>query len=211
MVCDEQVQADAARVLRFAVGGDAAVDRDDDLGTALLQGVERITVESVAVFKALGYVEIGLRPELAQATEHQGRGADAVGVVVAEHGDASPAPDGVAQEVGRLAQERMIGGVFEFEQGRLEKPARLLRISQVAVDEQAGGQCADAQVAREPVYLGSVEGGDNPLSHHFAHSIAPVGARSNDGAFGALAKRDRRAIVWTAARPATVTTRRRTQ
>ena len=68
-------------------GSDAAVDRDEQLHPAARQPLDRRPGEAVALVEAARQLPHGIGAERAKGPEQHRGGADAVHVVVAEHGD----------------------------------------------------------------------------------------------------------------------------
>ena len=109
--------------------GDAVVDRDHEVGLAVLHDAgQRLAREAVPLAKAVRDVgEHARDAQLGEAAREQARRRHAVDVEVAEDGDVLVGADGPLDPVRRLAHARDDEGVLPvtLERGAQERPCRL--------------------------------------------------------------------------------------
>ena len=146
MVGDDHVEADLARVGDLGVSADPAVDGDDQADAGRGELVERLGGDAVAVGEAVGQApdHVGAHVD-AQELAEQERGGDAVGVVVAVHGDRLAAAEGAIDALARLGhaveQVRAVDakvGVQELVGGS--------RVGEPSAREDLGGEPADLEL-----------------------------------------------------------------
>ena len=132
------VSPSCGRGFGFGDAGDAAIDRDDDIGAAGGERAERVVVEAVAFVDAIGDVEVDPCTEQSQAEQQDRGGRHAVGVVVAVDGDPPAVADGGVDQLGgshgagqffRIAQAAELG---------IEKLAGAIAIADAAAQRAAG-------------------------------------------------------------------------
>jgi hypothetical protein len=99
VVGDDDVEAAGARGRHLVDGGDAAVDRDQQIAPARPQAADRSFGEAVAVVEAARDEPGDVRAEAAQRANHDRSRAHAVDVVVAVDDD-SPAGGDLAADEG---------------------------------------------------------------------------------------------------------------
>ena len=100
VVADHHVEPRRPRRGHGLDGRDATVDRDQQAHAPLGQPLDGAGGQPVALVEAAGQLPDGIRAEGAQRSQEDRRRADAVHVVVAEHGDAGAAPDVGADQLG---------------------------------------------------------------------------------------------------------------
>ena len=126
VVGDDHVDAALQGVVRLVDGGDAAVDGDDERDVArALEICDRVHVQAVALFDAVGDVRMHGHALPAQIVREHARGCDAVDVIVAEHGHVFPALDGSADACDGLVHVLQEHGVEHALVAAAEKGARL--------------------------------------------------------------------------------------
>jgi hypothetical protein len=101
MVADNHVQPGRAGRGHLLDRGDAAVDGHQQADAAAGKALDRGGREPVAVVEAAGQLPDGIGAEGAQRADEDRGGADAVDVVVAEHGDARAARQVTADQLDR--------------------------------------------------------------------------------------------------------------
>ena len=85
VIGDDHVRAQLIDILRLFGTGNTAVHRNEQLGLTILENaVHRFHGQPVAI-GAFGDVNFRLNAEIAECVVHNGGGADAVRVVIAEH------------------------------------------------------------------------------------------------------------------------------
>ena len=89
MIGDDEFEADLLRVARLIDGGDAAINRDDDLDAFIAQRAQRIAIESVSLFDSMGHIGSHgeRRCQRAQHVPENRGGHHAINVVIAVNGD----------------------------------------------------------------------------------------------------------------------------
>ncbi len=102
MVIDhDHVETEPPRLLDRSDAGRAAIDRDQQLCAALRERADRLEIRPIAFKDAVGNVDQGIEPTMAQeARQHRGRGR-AVDVVIAEDRHLLAALDRVGQSLRR--------------------------------------------------------------------------------------------------------------
>ncbi len=95
VIRDDQVESELARAPRRFGAANAAVDRHDHVHAFGVQPLERRRLQAVAVAQPLGNEVDDLRAEQLQRAAQNHRRGDAVDVVVAVHGNALAARDGL--------------------------------------------------------------------------------------------------------------------
>ena len=137
VVGDDHVDAALQGVVRLVDGGDAAVNGDDERDVArALEICDRVHVQAVALFDAVGDVRMHGHALPAQIVREHARGCDAVDVVVAEHGHVFPALDGGADACDGLVHVLQEHGVERALVAAAEKGARLHGVSVPAQGQQ---------------------------------------------------------------------------
>ena len=109
VVGDDKIHAKRAAELGFLVGGDAAVDRDDELHILRVQRTHGNFIEPVALLQPRRDIACHMAAALAQKFCQQARGRDAVDIIVAEYAD-------MLAPLQRLFDAR--GGLVHVEQGK---------------------------------------------------------------------------------------------
>ena len=152
VVGDDDVHTLRAQPLDLDGGGDAVVDRDDEVGRAVVDdAVEGVRGEAVALAETVRDVGHGDAAELAQAEGEQAGGAHAVNVEIPEDGDRLMSVDGPLDPVCRHSHAGYVEGVcpVAVERGTQEC-ARLIGIADAACRKDACDKRRDAQLALEP-------------------------------------------------------------
>jgi len=181
MVGDDHVQAQSAGVSHLLDGRDTAVDRHHHLGATVGELLERLAAEPVALLDTVGDVDVDVGAQVAQAPHQQRGGADAVGVVVAEDGDAPPRAHGVEQEIRRRGDLAVPAGVVQFVQGGLKEALGCGRLLQAAVEQQHRRHVGDVQGRGETAGLRAPVRRQYPLRGHDLTSIAMPPAQCHRG------------------------------
>ena len=91
MVGDDNLDAFAFQVFDLIGGGDAVVDRDDQIGVQPNNALDRLSRKAIALFEAQGNEGDDLGPERSEPTRHDGSCRYAVHVEIAEDEDARAA------------------------------------------------------------------------------------------------------------------------
>ena len=104
VVCDDEIDTELAREPRLGHRGDAAVDRDDDLGAILGEVTERPGVQAVALLVAIRDVRANHHPELTERPHEDGRSGDPVDVVVPVDDDALASRERTTESLDRGIQ-----------------------------------------------------------------------------------------------------------
>jgi hypothetical protein len=193
VVGDHDVEPRGARRRDLLDRRDRAVHGHQQVGAALGEPRDRRGREAVPVVDPARQVPVDRRPDGPQRAHEDGRGGDAVDVVVAVDGDAR-APAGVAEDERRgLAQaaervERVrVGGGEERLGGRdLGQPAPHQHLREHVRDAQRGGQALGGGV----VVRRDGEAGVDP-----GHGRRSVRSRS-DGIGGSAARAGRTPGAW---------------
>ena len=94
VVCDDEVDAEAGRKCGFLYGRDAVVHRDDEAAALIINRLDRVLREAVAVALPAGQHTLDGGAHPFQVLIEQGRGGHTVHVVVAEDDDRLPLVDG---------------------------------------------------------------------------------------------------------------------
>ena len=93
MVADDDLESERLGCRDLGGRGDPAIDRQDETAAVVGQPRERLAADAVALVEAARQVPLDLGPELPQDQNGERGRADAVGVVVAVHADATAARD----------------------------------------------------------------------------------------------------------------------
>jgi hypothetical protein len=133
VVGDDDLYAERARVRDLLDRGDAAVDRDEQLGPRRRLALDARDRQAVAVLEAAGQLAHRGRAEALERPCQDRRGADAVNVVVAVDDDPRAARDMPHQDLDRGGQTRHQSRVVAI--GRCQKETRGLRGVVSAPDE----------------------------------------------------------------------------
>ena len=128
---------------------DAAVDRDQQIGPALRSLLDGGLREPVALAETVRQQPADVGAQLAQHLAEQEGGRDAVGVVVAVHHDALPAPQGAVDARPRLCHPAQQVRVVEQAVG-LEEGARRGGFDETAASQHLAEDTRHAELGREP-------------------------------------------------------------
>jgi hypothetical protein len=173
VVGDDQVHAAVAGDLGLLDGGDAAVDRDDQLRALVAQLGQRLGVQAVAFLDAVGDVELGVPAEHADRVPQDAGGRDAVDVVVAVDDDLLLVPDRPGDPVGGLGDAGQGVRVVQGRQRRAEERLAVGRLGDAPAEQDLGDQRGDLQAARQLVG-GRVRRGDVPALRSVHRAVSAV-------------------------------------
>ncbi len=127
MVDHHHVDAERLRLGQRLEAGRAAVDRDDQAGALPGQHAQRLRVRPIALEQAVGDIDGGVEPLMAQEARKQRRRRGPVHVVVAEDGDALAGHDRIGNAFRRgfhVGQQRGIR--HQCPQARRQESRRLV-------------------------------------------------------------------------------------
>ena len=140
VVGDDQLQPQPARLLGLGQAGDAAIDRDHQFRALFRDLAKRPGVEAVALFLAMGNVDVGPGPEQVERLQEDGRAGHSVHVVIAVDVDAPALVDGVEDSLGRKGDAgQQLRGVQAVE-GGVEEATGLFGDIDTAIEQQLGDQ-----------------------------------------------------------------------
>ena len=122
-------------------------------------------IEPVPLFESVGHVEFRLDAEEGKAAHEDGRGRDAVNVVIAVDYDALALIERGSDSPGRLDQLGPHGRVFELLQAGTQEGADVGRIAEPAVEQDLRGYAAHPHSSGEFVGPGLL-GGNVPTLFH---------------------------------------------
>ena len=147
MVDHDDVEAEPARLRERLVAGGAAIDRDEQRRALRGERPDRLRVRPVAFEQAIGDVDDGAKPAVAQVAPEHRRRRRTVDVVVAEDRDRFVARDGIRQPRRRHRHvgER-IGIRHQRPHGRIEEACDPFRLD-AAAGENARQQLGHVVVA----------------------------------------------------------------
>ena len=139
VVCDDEVDAEAGRKCGFLYGRDAVVHRDDEAAALIINRLDRVLREAVAVALPAGQHTLDGGAHPFQVLIEQGRGGHTVHVVVAEDDDRLPLVDGPQDALTgfiHVGQEHGVAQLFFARQ----KGQRLGGVGDAPGSEDAGQQ-----------------------------------------------------------------------
>ena len=182
MVGDDHVDAEPPGLLDLGHGGDAAVDREDELHALLGQPRDRRRRDAVALLEAARQVPADVGADLPQRQHGERRRADAVDVVVAVDADPLVPLDRRSQALHghrHVAEEqRIVGDALGLEErpGAAGSP-RPRRTSTVASVSET------SSAAISSLTSGNADGLDLPAADHGNHDRSRPGrqGRRADG------------------------------
>ena len=138
MVGDDQIDPKLPAERRLGIGGDAAVNGDDELHALLFERVDGERVQAVALLQPRGNIAGHMSAEPAQKLGHQAGRRDAVHVIVAEHADMLLfVQRPLHARAGRLHVEQL-EGVAQGPVAREKLPRQLLRVVTAAAQDRGG-------------------------------------------------------------------------
>lgn len=155
-------------------GGDGrnpAVDGDEELGAALAPfgtaGVDDrlhgIGIEAVAFIDAVGDVDVDVGPGGFESMPEHGGAGDAVDVVVSVECNLVLFANGAGGTLGGGAHVGQEPGRVEIFELRFEEGGGGGGIGEAAVDEEAGDEGGEAELACEGFGAGGIVGGEDPF------------------------------------------------
>ena len=110
-------------------------------------GLHRHPRQTVALVEPAGQIPLGLQAQIAKTQDHESRGRDAVGVVVAVDDDAVTPVDGRRDRRDRalhVGEQERVGDVG----GAVEEPARLDRVDEAPPRQDHGRHERQAESRR---------------------------------------------------------------
>ena len=138
MVGDDDLDAFAFQVLDLIIGGDAVIDRDDQIGAHPNNAFDRLSRKTVALFEAQGNERDNLRPERSEPTRHNRSCRYAVHVKIAEDKDACAAFERREQSFDNLFHAFYVIRVAPIARERwMEEPLHLLILNDPARSERS--------------------------------------------------------------------------
>ena len=161
VVGDDDVHAELVRPGDFVAGADAAVDGDEQLDALAGELLDRRRGDAVAFGEAVRQAPAHVGAELLEHAHEQEGGGDAVGVVVAVHGDGLAALQGPVDAAARLCHPGQQVGVVD-EVVWLEEGLGLGRVDEAAAHEDLGEGLADAKLVGQPARGGVTDRRDAP-------------------------------------------------
>ena len=173
MVGDDDFEAERTRVLDLGNGGDAAVDRDDELEALAGEPRQRVGIQAVALLEPRRQMPRDIGTQFAQQ-QHRERGrADPVGVIVPVDADAGACGDGRVDHLDGLAHVSERERVVPRECPSEETP-RVLRLAVAPPDEHGSGHLVDVERLCERAHGGMCARCELPGStSHRASSVRP--------------------------------------
>ena len=172
VVGDDHVDAEPPGLLDLGDGGDAAVDREDELHALLGQARDRRRRDAVALLEPARQVPADVGADLPQRQHGERRRADAVDVVVAVDADPLAPLDRRSQALhGRrhvAEEQRIVGDALGLE----ERPGRR-GIAETAAHEHGRERLRDVERGHQLPHLGERDGLDLPAACH-AVTIGPA-------------------------------------
>ena len=124
---------------RLPQGGDAVIHSNKHVCANGRQPADSIFVETIALRMPGRDIAAHVRPQLLQTSKQNGRGADAIGVVVPVDADAFPVPDRLSDEVGGFCHALHLPPVGQGLRFGMEKGLDRFRRVQVPAQQSPNG------------------------------------------------------------------------